>query len=135
MHACESDTVLRKKHPLPLCFRLTWIRLSSLLYFRHCFFLLLLKTEMAPRTPFPLISVDVRKGPLEQEKPLHNRWHPDIPPVDEVREDDLFRVETVDWTGGQIKDDDCADDVKNVDLTRVGARMRKQSILRGTLLI
>ena len=24
----------------------------------------------------------------------------------------------IDWTGGQIKNDDCADDVKNVDLSR-----------------
>jgi formamidase len=31
----------------------------------------------------------------------------------------VFRVETVDWTGGQIKNDDCADDVKHVDLTQV----------------
>ena len=30
-----------------------------------------------------------------------------------------FRVECVDWTGGQIKDDDSATDVKVVDLTKV----------------
>lgn len=29
-----------------------------------------------------------------------------------VSEGELFRVEMVDWTGGQIKDDDSADDVK-----------------------
>jgi hypothetical protein len=119
--------------------------------------------EMAPRTPVPLISVDIRKRPWEQEKPLHNRWHPDIPAVRatccfaaassctlpnrtqlpgagtahpsgfrvthaasccsrqvaEVKEGDLFRVETVDWTGGQIKDDDSAEDIKHVDLTQV----------------
>ncbi len=28
-------------------------------------------------------------------------------------------VQCVDWTGGQIKDDDSAEDVKNVDLTQV----------------
>ena len=39
--------------------------------------------------------------------------------VAEVREGELFRVETVDWTGGQIADDDSADDVKTVDLSRV----------------
>lgn len=39
--------------------------------------------------------------------------------VAEVTEDELFRVECVDWTGGQIKDDDCADDIKNVDLSQV----------------
>lgn len=36
-----------------------------------------------------------------------------------VEEGDLFRVETVEWTGGQIKDDDSAEDVKTVDLTKV----------------
>jgi hypothetical protein len=54
---------------------------------------------MAPNTPIPLITVDVSKKPWEQEKPLHNRWHPDIPPVGTVKEGSLFRVETIDWTG------------------------------------
>ena len=31
----------------------------------------------------------------------------------------LCAVETIDWTGGQIANDDSADDVKNVDLTQV----------------
>ena len=35
---------------------------------------------MAPNTPLKLISVDVSKHPSEQPC-LHNRWHPDIPPV------------------------------------------------------
>jgi formamidase len=39
--------------------------------------------------------------------------------VAEVKEGDLFRVETVDWTGGQIGDNDSAEDIKHVDLTRV----------------
>jgi hypothetical protein len=39
--------------------------------------------------------------------------------VGTVKEGDLFRVETVEWTGGQIRDDDSAEDVKNVDLTKV----------------
>jgi hypothetical protein len=54
---------------------------------------------MAPNTPIPLITVDFSKKPWEQEKPLHNRWHPDIPPVGTVKEGSLFRVETIDWTG------------------------------------
>ena len=32
---------------------------------------------------------------------------------------DLFRVETVDWTGGQIHDDDDASDIRDVDLREV----------------
>jgi formamidase len=74
---------------------------------------------MPPRTPIPLITADPKKPALEQEKPFHNRWHPDIPPVAEVKVDDLFRVECVDWTGGQIKDDDSAEDIKTVDLSQV----------------
>jgi len=66
-----------------------------------------------------LISVDPKKAPWEQETPLHNRWHPDIPPVATVEENQVFRVECVDWTGGQIKNDDNSDDVKNVDLSQV----------------
>jgi len=66
-----------------------------------------------------LISVDPKKAPWEQETPLHNRWHPDIPPVASVEEGEVFRVECVDWTGGQIKDNDSSDDVKNVDLSQV----------------
>ena len=31
--------------------------------------------------PPTLISVDPKKLPWEQDTPLHNRWHPDIPPV------------------------------------------------------
>lgn len=39
--------------------------------------------------------------------------------VAEVSEGELFRVETVDWTGGQVGDNDCADDIKYVDLSQV----------------
>ncbi len=35
------------------------------------------------------------------------------------RKGELFRVETVDWTGGQILDDDSAEDMKHIDLTTV----------------
>ena len=49
---------------------------------------------------------------------MHNRWHPDIPPVATVQEGDVFRVECVDWTGGQIKNNDSAEDVKHIDLSQ-----------------
>eukprot|EP00249_Psilotum_nudum_P007936 c20924_g1_i2 orf=469-1221(+) len=74
---------------------------------------------MPPRTPRCVVAVNPLKKPWEQDKPLHNRWHPDIPPVAEVVEGELFRVEMVDWTGGQIQDNDSAEDVKHVDLSRV----------------
>ena len=69
--------------------------------------------------PKTLLHVDPKLKPWEQSPPLHNRWHPEIPPVATVKEGDVFRVETVDWTGGQIHNDDSADDVKNVDLSQV----------------
>ncbi|KAJ1622270.1 Acetamidase/Formamidase [Pavlovales sp. CCMP2436] len=69
--------------------------------------------------PPTLLGVDVKLKPWEQSPPMHNRWHPEIPAVATVEPGQVFRVETVDWTGGQIKNDDSADDVKNVDLTQV----------------
>ena len=65
-----------------------------------------------------LIKVDVKESP-EKLDVLHNRWHPDIPMVATVKPGDAFRVECVDWTGGQIRNDDSATDIKVVDLTKV----------------
>ncbi len=65
-----------------------------------------------------LIKVDIQGSAKEQDV-LHNRWHPDIPMVAWVKPGAEFRVECVDWTGGQIKNDDSAMDVKVVDLTKV----------------
>lgn len=65
-----------------------------------------------------LIKVDVSEKPTNQDV-LHNRWHPDIPMVATVKPGAEFRVECVDWTGGQIKDDDSATDIKVVDLSQV----------------
>jgi len=69
--------------------------------------------------PNTIISCDPKKCPWEQNPPVHNRWHPEVPPVATVNPGDVFRVEMIDWTGGQIKNDDSADDVKNVDLSQV----------------
>jgi formamidase len=66
-----------------------------------------------------LVSVDVTKKPTEQPIPLHNRWHPDIPAVASVEPGETFRLECLDWTGGQIKNDDSARDVLNIDLSQV----------------
>jgi formamidase len=65
-----------------------------------------------------LIKIDVGAAPESQDV-LHNRWHPDIPMVAYVKPGDEFRVQCVDWTGGQIKDDDSATDIKVVDLSKV----------------
>lgn len=66
-----------------------------------------------------LIQVDTTKAPADQDGVLHNRWHPDIPMIATVKPGATFRVECVDWTGGQIRADDSANDVRDVDLTKV----------------
>jgi formamidase len=55
----------------------------------------------------------------QQPTPVHNRWHPDVPTVAHVKPGEVFKVECIDWTGGQILNDDSADDVRDVDLSRV----------------
>lgn len=65
-----------------------------------------------------LISVDLSQSPYENEQ-VHNRWHPDIPMVVWVEPGDEFILETYDWTGGYIKNDDSADDVRDIDLSTV----------------
>ncbi len=65
-----------------------------------------------------LISVDLSKSPLENEN-IHNRWHPDIPMACWVEPGADFILETFDWTGGFIKNNDSADDVRDIDLSTV----------------
>ena len=65
-----------------------------------------------------IIKVDLKQSPYDNDM-LHNRWHPDIPMVAKVKPGDDFIVECVDWTGGQIANNDNADDVRDVDLTKV----------------
>jgi len=68
--------------------------------------------------PDTLIKIDLDGSPYENEM-IHNRWHPDIPIAAWVDPGDDFVVETYDWTGGQIRNDDDAADVRDVDLTQV----------------
>ena len=65
-----------------------------------------------------LIKVDLTQSPHDNEM-VHNRWHPDIPMACWVNPGDDFKVETHDWTGGQIKNDDDASDVRDVELEQV----------------
>lgn len=74
---------------------------------------------MAPQTPKLVVPIDLKEKPWEQKLVLHNRWHPEIPSVAEVKVNELFRVEMIDWTGGLIKDDDSATDVRTIDLSKV----------------
>ncbi|RYP15335.1 hypothetical protein DL765_005769 [Monosporascus sp. GIB2] len=48
-----------------------------------------------------------------------NRWHPDIPFAGKIKDGETVKIECLDWTGGQISNNDSADDIRNVDLTKV----------------
>ncbi|MGO8914582.1 MAG: formamidase [Stellaceae bacterium] len=65
-----------------------------------------------------LIKVDLSGSPYENDM-IHNRWHPDIPMVATVKPGDEFIIESYDWTGGFIKNNDSADDVRDIDLSTV----------------
>ena len=64
-------------------------------------------------------KVELDKSPEQQTIKTHNRWHPDLPFVETFKPGDVFRVECYDWTGGQIGDNDSANDVRDVKLTKV----------------
>ena len=66
-----------------------------------------------------IVKLDLDKKPWEQDGQIHNRWHSDLPMIAMVKPGDEFRVECMDWTGGQIGDNDSANDVRDVDLTQV----------------
>ena len=68
--------------------------------------------------PETLIKVDLGQSAYENDK-VHNRWHPDIPMVATVKPGDDFIVECYDWTGGFIKNNDDASDVRDIDLSIV----------------
>ncbi|KAF2858850.1 Acetamidase/Formamidase [Piedraia hortae CBS 480.64] len=50
---------------------------------------------------------------------LHNRWHPDIPCYGTIKNGESVKIECIDWTGGQIKNNDSANDIRDVDLTKI----------------
>ena len=68
--------------------------------------------------PTKLIKIDLDSSPYDNDM-VHNRWHPDIPMVATVKPGDDFIVECFDWTGGAIKNDNSAADVRDIDLTTV----------------
>ncbi|KAJ5555236.1 hypothetical protein N7535_007676 [Penicillium sp. DV-2018c] len=64
------------------------------------------------------LKVDLNK-PGSEQPGLHNRWHPDVPAYGKIANNEVVKIECLDWTGGQIKNNDSADDIRNVDLTKV----------------
>ncbi|KAI0018159.1 formamidase [Xylariomycetidae sp. FL0641] len=63
-------------------------------------------------------KVDLKRPAADQSN-VHNRWHPDIPFAGNIKDGETVKIECLDWTGGQIGNNDSADDVKHVDLTQV----------------
>jgi len=68
-----------------------------------------------PDVAFP---IDYSKSMFVQDVPGHNRWHPDIPIASEVSPGDEFRVECLDWTDGQVVNDDSSNDIRDMVLER-----------------
>ncbi|OQD77059.1 hypothetical protein PENDEC_c003G00943 [Penicillium decumbens] len=64
------------------------------------------------------LKVNLDKHAREQPG-LHNRWHPDIPACGKIANNEVVKIECLDWTGGQIKNNDSADDIRDVDLTEI----------------
>jgi formamidase len=48
-----------------------------------------------------------------------NRWHPENPSYGTIKPNEVVKIECVDWTGGQIGNNDSADDMRDVDLTKI----------------
>lgn len=69
--------------------------------------------------PEKLFKVDLSKPMDKQDIPGHNRWHPDIPAAFSVDPGQSFRMECLDWTDGQIKNNDDPSDIRDVNLNRV----------------
>ena len=62
-----------------------------------------------------LIKIDLSQSAYSNDM-VHNRWHSDIPMAATVQPGDDFIVECYDWTGGFIKNNDDASDVRDIDL-------------------
>lgn len=58
-----------------------------------------------------LFRLDPSKPFHHQERLGHNRWHPDIPPVETIRPGETFRVDCRDWFDGAVHNDESAEDV------------------------
>ena len=66
--------------------------------------------------PEPLFKVELGKSMADQEVPGHNRWHPDIPAAAATDPGTDFRIECLDWTNGQVGNNDSANDIRDMDL-------------------
>ncbi|GLV54981.1 formamidase [Dictyobacter sp. S3.2.2.5] len=74
-------------------------------------------TTTTTMRPEVLFGIDLDKPMSQQQLVGHNRWHPDIPAIASVKPGTIFRMECKDWTDGQIKNNDSANDVRDIDLS------------------
>lgn len=65
-----------------------------------------------------LVKIDLDK-PAHGQEGVHNRWHPDIPAYKTIKQNTSYKIECFDWTGGQVGNNDSADDIKYCDLTKI----------------
>ncbi|KOS21979.1 putative formamidase [Escovopsis weberi] len=61
------------------------------------------------------VSFDV---PGLEQPYLHNRWHPEIPTIASIDPGETVRIECLDAIGGEILNNDSADDVRDAMLTK-----------------
>ena len=66
-----------------------------------------------------IISRRFKQKMDQQDHPGHNRWHPDIPAAFSVDPGESFRMECLDWTDGQVGNNDDPSDIKYANLNRV----------------
>jgi len=66
--------------------------------------------------PETVFEVDTEAPPDEQPDPVVNRWHPDVPPAATMEPGEKVRIECLDWTGGQLSNDDSANDIRDMEL-------------------
>ncbi|KAG9229640.1 formamidase [Amylocarpus encephaloides] len=55
--------------------------------------------------------------PADQQPNLSNRWHPDIPFAGSIKNGETVKIECV--SSFKLRNNDSADDVKNIDLTKI----------------
>ena len=67
--------------------------------------------------PKTVIGIDRSKPASKQPEPvIVNRWHPDTPMYASVKPGSEFRIECFPWDGGQIGNNDSANDVRDCNL-------------------
>ncbi len=57
--------------------------------------------------------------PGGEQPQVHNRWHPDVPFSESIKQGETVKIECLDWTGNQVGNNDFADDIKEADLTKI----------------